>query len=73
MKASIKKKAKKVVTDLLASSVGQSWASIIADYIFDDVFEEMRLTMGEINEDDVNAESVKSRMGKVLDKLLYDF
>lgn len=67
----VEKKLKKVMTDLLASSVGQSWASIIVNYIFDDVLEEMRLTMGEINEDDVNdAESVKSRIGKVLESLL---
>lgn len=71
MKA-IEKKVKNVMTNLLASSVGQPWASIIAAYIFDDVFEEMHLTMGEISEDDVNAESVKSRMGKVLERLLYD-
>lgn len=66
----IEKKLKKVMTDLLASSVGQSWAGIIVNYIFDDVLEEMRLTMGEISEDDVRADSVKSRIGKVLESLL---
>lgn len=71
MKA-VEKKVKKIMTDLLVSSLGQPLAGIIVNTIFDDVLEEIRHTMGEISEDDVNAESVKSGMNKVLERLLYD-
>ena len=74
MNANVKNKVRQLMTELLTLSVGQFWASIIVDHIFNDVVDEMEHTMGEdISEDDVTMESVQSRMGKVLERITYGF
>lgn len=74
MDANVKNKVRQLMTELLTLSVGQFWASIIVDHIFNDVVDEMEQTMGEdISEDDVTMVSVQSRMGKVLDRITYGF
>ena len=72
MDANVKNKVRQLMTELLTLSVGQFWASIIVDHIFNDVVDEMEQTIGEdISEDDVSMVSVQSRMGKVLDRITY--
>lgn len=74
MDVNVKNKVRQLMTELLTLSVGQFWASIIVDYIFNDVVDEMEQTIGEdISEDDVTIVSVQSRMGKVLDRITYGF
>lgn len=74
MDANVKNKVRQLMTELLTLSVGQFWASIIVDHIFNDVVDEMEQTMGEdISEDDVTMVSVQSRMGKVLERITYGF
>lgn len=74
MDVNVKNKVRQLMTELLTLSVGQFWASIIVDHIFNDVVDEMEHTMGEdISEDDVTMESVQSRMGKVLERITYGF
>lgn len=68
----VENKVKQTMTDLLTLSVGESWASTIAEDILTEVCSEIEYSIGEdasVNE--ITTKCVQSHMGEVLDRRLF--
>lgn len=68
----VENKVKQTMTDLLTLSVGESWASTIAEDILIEVCNEIDCSIGEdasVNE--ITTKCVQSHMGEVLDRRLF--